>query len=136
MGLFDSIAGQVSGLLSNSGDDRHAVLVNEIGGLVNNQAGGLPGLVSAFEAKGLGGAISSWIGSGHNMPITAEQLQSVIGNEQVQAIAQKCGLSAQEVSGHLAELLPQVVDKMTPGGTIPEGGALGGLLGMLKGGAH
>jgi uncharacterized protein YidB (DUF937 family) len=116
MGLFDSIAGQVSGLLSNSGDDRHATLVNEIGSLVNNQPGGLQGLVSSFEANGLAGTISSWIGGGQNLPITAQQLQSVVGNEELHAIAQKCGMSPQVISSHLAEILPQVVDKMTPTG--------------------
>ena len=134
MGLLDSIAGQVLGSLSNSGDGRHAGLLEAIGGLVNNpQSGGLQGLITAFEQNGLGGVIASWVGTGQNLPISAEQLQSVLGNEQVEALAQKLGFTPQEVSGHLAELLPQVVDKLTPEGTVPEGGALGGLLGMLKG---
>jgi uncharacterized protein YidB (DUF937 family) len=134
MGLLDSIAGQVLDSLSNSGGGQHAGLIEVIGGLVNNpQTGGLQGLISSFEQNGLGDVVASWVGTGQNLPISAEQLQSVLGNEQVQAIAQKLGFTPQEVSGHLAELLPQVIDKLTPGGTVPEGGELGGLLGMLKG---
>jgi uncharacterized protein YidB (DUF937 family) len=134
MGLFDSIAGQVLGSLSSSGDARHNGLVEAIGGLINNQqTGGLAGLVSLFEQKGIGGVVASWVGTGQNLPISAEQLESVIGSEQVRAIAQKLGFTPQEVSGHLAELLPQVVDKLTPGGSVSGSGALGGLLGMLGG---
>ena len=136
MGLLDSIAGQVFGSLSNAGDERHSGLVEAIGGLLNNQqTGGLQGLISAFEQNGLGHLIASWIGTGENLPITAAQLQSVLGSEQVQLIAQKLGFTQEQVSDHLAEMLPQVIDKLTPQGSVPQSGALGSLLGMLKGGA-
>ncbi len=105
-----------------------------IGGLLGSQQiGGLAGLVTAFEKNGLGGVVASWVGTGQNLPISAEQLQAVLGNEQVQAIAQKLGLSTQDASRSLAELLPQAVDKLTPTGTLPEDTAAGGLTGMLKG---
>lgn len=141
MGLFDSIAGQVLGSLTQSGQagaTPHAGLLEAIGGLMNNpQIGGLSGLITIFQEKGLGGVVSSWVSTGENLPISAEQLQSVLGSEQVQAIAEKFGFSTEEVSGHLAELLPQVVDKLTPDGTVPEGNAmgdtLGSVLGVLKG---
>jgi len=133
MGLFDSIAGQVLGSLSGSSASQHAGLVGAIESMLNSpQVGGLSGLIAAFEQKGLGGVAASWVGTGQNLPISPEQLQAVLGSEQVQAIAQKLGLSSQEVSGHLAELLPQVIDKLTPSGSIPQdGGELGGLLGAL-----
>jgi uncharacterized protein YidB (DUF937 family) len=104
-----------------------------VGNLLNNQQGGLTGLISAFEQNGLGSVVASWVGTGQNLPISAEQLQSVLGNEQVQAIAQQLGFSTQDVSAHLANLLPQVVDKLTPDGSVPEGNAIGGLMGALKG---
>lgn len=133
MGLLDSMAGQVLGSLAGGGGGgQHSAMIDAIGGLLE-QHGGLSGLVATFEQQGLGGVIGSWVGTGQNQPITADQLQSVLGNEQVAAIAQKLGFSPEQLSGHLAELLPQVIDKLTPGGAIPEGGALGGLLGMLKG---
>lgn len=134
MGLLDSITGQVVGALSNAGGGgQHSLLIDAIGGLLTSQPGGLSGLVAAFEQQGLGGVIGSWIGTGQNHSITPEQLQAVLGSEQIQAIAQRLGFSPQEVSGHLAQLLPQVVDQLTPGGSVPEGGEFGGLLGSLKG---
>lgn len=99
------------------------------------RTGGLQGLVTTFEKGGMGGVIASWVGTGQNQAISADQLQSVLGSEQVQAIASRLGLNTQEVSGHLAQLLPQLVDKLTPNGAIPDsdgsglGAALGGLFG-------
>ena len=134
MGLFDSIAGQVLGSLGNAGDGKHAGMIDAIGGLLNSpQVGGIGGLVKAFEQNGLGSTVASWIGTGANLPISAEQLQSVLGNSQVAAIAQKLGLSPEVVSGHLAEYLPQIIDKLTPHGNVPDNNALSSLLGMLKG---
>jgi len=130
MGLLDSITGS----LSNPENGQPSGLMDAIDGLLNNQQiGGLSGLVTAFEKSGLGGVVASWVGTGQNLPISVEQLQSVLGNEQVQAIAQKLGLSTQDASRSLAEMLPQVVDKLTPTGTLPEDAAAGGLAGMLKG---
>jgi uncharacterized protein YidB (DUF937 family) len=136
MGLFDSIAGQVLGSLTQAGG-QHGGLLEAVGGLINNQPGGLQGLISAFEQQGLGGVIASWVGTGQNQPISPEQLQSVLGNQQVQALAQQLGFSPQDALGKLAEFLPQLVDKSTPGGVVPEGGAVNiasllGILGDLK----
>lgn len=132
MGLLDSLAGQVIGSLSASGDGRHAGLVEAIGGLINQQ-GGLPGLIGMFERSGLGGVAASWVGTGANLPISAEQLQSVLGSGALENIARSLGLTPQQASGHLAELLPQVVDRLTPQGTLPDGGdVLGSLLGALR----
>ncbi|WP_374316260.1 YidB family protein [Aquabacterium sp.] len=137
MGFFDPIAGQVLNSLSGAGSNngQQSALIEAIGGLLNNQQGGLAGLVSAFEQQGLGGIIGSWVGTGQNQAISADQLQSVLGNGQIQAMAEKLGLSPDALSGHLTELLPQVIDKLTPGGNVPEAGALGGLLDLLKGSA-
>jgi uncharacterized protein YidB (DUF937 family) len=113
MGLLDTIANQVLGSLASSGDGRHAEVVNAIGGFIQSQ-GGLESLVANFHQKGLGSVVSSWVGTGQNLPISAEQITHVMGNAQVQAMAQKLGFSPQEMSSHLAELLPQVIDKLTP----------------------
>ncbi|MFG6449502.1 YidB family protein [Roseateles sp. BYS180W] len=131
MGLFDAIAGQVLGSIAGNGQG--SGLMEAVSGLLANHPGGLQGLVSAFEQQGLGGVVSSWIGTGQNLPISAEQIQSVLGSGQIQSLAQSLGFSAQDVSGQLAQLLPQVIDQITPNGALPEGGALEGLLGMLKG---
>ena len=77
--------------------------------------------------------MASWIGTGENLPISAQQLQSVLGNEQVRAIAQKLGISGDAAASGLASVLPQVIDKLTPTGTVPESGALGQAIDLLKG---
>ncbi len=115
MGLFDSIVAQAEGVLTNAIEDVHPGLVQEVQGLING-AGGLENMLSTFREKGLGEAVESWVGTGQNLPISSEQIQSVLGNEQVEAIAQKLGLSGSDVAQKLAALLPQVVDKLTPNG--------------------
>ena len=131
MGLLDAIAGQVLGG-GNGGAPGGGALFDAIGSLLNSQPGGLAGLVKAFEQQGLGEVIASWIGTGQNQAISGEQLQAVLGSEQVQALAQSLGFSPLQLSGQLAQMLPQVIDGMTPNGQLPPQDALGGLLGMLK----
>ena len=133
MGLFDSIAGQIAGALGgNSG--QQGGLMEVVMGLINNpQTGGIQGLIVAFEQGGMGHVIGSWISTGQNLPITADQLQSVLGNEQVQAIAQKMGLPVQDIASHLAHILPQAIDHVTPTGEVPQGDALQSAMGMLGG---
>jgi len=136
MGLFDSIAGQVGGMLSGgaSGGSQGGLL-EVVMSLINNQeTGGLSGLIKAFQEHGLGDAVASWIGTGSKLPVSGDQIQSVLGSEQVQAIAQKLGLSTEDAAGGLATLLPQVIDKLTPDGQLPQGGGiLAQGLDLLKG---
>ena len=134
MGLLGSIAGQVLGSLSGGASGSNADLMGAIGALVSNpETGGLQGLISAFEQGGLSEVVASWVGTGQNLPISAEQLQAVLGSEQAQAIAQKLGIAPTDALHHLAQFLPQVVDKLTPDGTVPDSPGLDGLLGLLKG---
>jgi uncharacterized protein YidB (DUF937 family) len=80
--------------------------------------------------------VASWIGTGNNLPISAEQIQQVLGSSYVQELAAKMGINTADVAGSLASLLPQVVDKLTPDGQLPgdnkllEAG-LAGLKGLL-----
>jgi uncharacterized protein YidB (DUF937 family) len=83
--------------------------------------GGVQGLVNQFEQKGLGGIVQSWVGTGPNQPITTDQLHNVLGSDAVAQMAGKLNVSPQELLSKLAEVLPQHVDKMTPGGVIPKG---------------
>lgn len=134
MGLFDSILGQVGSAISSGSGSEHGGLMDAVAGLINNpETGGLNGLIDSFKEKGMEDSIKSWIGTGQNLPISAEQIQSVLGSEQVQAIAQKLGISTGDASSGLASLLPQLIDKLTPNGQVPEGGLLEQGLAMLKG---
>ncbi len=133
MGLFDAIVGQVGDMLSGAGGQQGG-LMGALAALINNpETGGIPGLIERFKEKGMGDIIASWIGTGEKLPISGEQVQSVFGSEQVQAIAQKLGMSSSETSDGLASLLPQVIDKLTPGGQVPEGGMLEKGLAILQG---
>ncbi|MFZ2971570.1 MAG: YidB family protein [Ferribacterium limneticum] len=121
MGLLDSVVGALAG--GQSGGD--SPLLNIVMQLINNpQTGGLGGLVQSFQQGGLGNIVNSWVSTGQNLPISAEQIQAVLGGGQLQNIATQLGMSTEQASGGLADLLPQVVDKLTPNGQVPEGGDL------------
>ena len=114
MGLFDSILGAATGK-TDSGEANP--LMGILGGLLA-QSGGLQGLASKFSQAGQGGAFSSWVGMGENQSISADQIQKVLGSEQVNALATKIGVDPSQVSQFLAEHLPKVVDKLTPEGKV------------------
>lgn len=121
MGLFDQVAGALSGSQSSGGD----TLVVTIMQLVNDpKHGGLLGLVQSFQHGGLGEVVNSWVSTGQNLPISAEQITSVLGGSSLQDMAAKLGITPEQASGQLAELLPQAVDKLTPTGQLPQGGDL------------
>jgi uncharacterized protein YidB (DUF937 family) len=125
MSLFD----QLGGLLGGEGGGV-AGAVTEL----MQQQGGLSGLVEKFNSGGMSELVSSWVGTGGNLPVSAEQIQQVLGNEQVTALAGKFGLDPQQLSQGLADYLPQAVDKLTPDGQLPQGGdLLSQGLGVLQG---
>ncbi|RQO72790.1 hypothetical protein DBR44_10695 [Aquitalea sp. FJL05] len=125
MSLFD----QLGGLLGGEGGGV-AGAVTEL----MQQQGGLSGLVEKFNSGGMSELVSSWVGTGGNLPVSAEQIQQVLGNEQVTVLAGKFGLDPQQLSQGLADYLPQAVDKLTPDGQLPQGGdLLSQGLGMLQG---
>ena len=99
----------------------------------NGQGGGLAGLMEKFQAAGLGEQMNSWVGAGQNLPVSAEQLGGVFGQDQLSQMAEKMGLSTGDLGAQLSQMLPQAVDQFTPGGQAPQGGLgdLGDLLGQL-----
>jgi uncharacterized protein YidB (DUF937 family) len=100
--------------------------------LLNNggQFGGLQGLIQQFQRAGFDSQVNSWVSTGNNLPISPDQLMQVLGAGRMQQMAQDSGLDAQSLSGGLAELLPQMIDRVTPNGQTPDGG-LDDALGML-----
>ncbi|CAM8631270.1 Protein of unknown function DUF937 [Comamonadaceae bacterium] len=142
MGLFDSVLSAVaqnggSGGLQDimgmvQGNPQLMQLASQL--LANDGSlGGLQGLVSKFQEAGLGDVVASWIGSGANQPVSADQLTQVLGGDALSGFAQQLGLNSGDVAGQLSTMLPGLVDKLTPGGTLPtEGlGNAGDLLGSL-----
>jgi uncharacterized protein YidB (DUF937 family) len=129
MGLFDSILGAVSGKNAQSGEANPLIAV--LGGLLA-QTGGLQGLANKFSQSGQGNAFQSWVGMGENQPVSNDQIQNVLGSEQVNAIATRMGVDPAVVSTFLAEYLPKIVDKLTPAGKIdPAADHQQGLAAML-----
>ena len=127
MGLLDSIAGQVTGALAGAagGGQSHPGLMDVVTSLLTGaQGGGLQGLIQQFEQQGLGHLVQSWVGTGENLAITPDQVQSVLGEPHIQAVAAKLGLSPADVTNQLAGLLPHAVDSVTPGGALTQGNVL------------
>jgi uncharacterized protein YidB (DUF937 family) len=137
MGLLDGLLGSVLGNVMGGQQGGAGGLASIVGGLLANDGehGGLGGLVGKFEQAGLGNVVSSWIGSGQNLPISADQLQNVLGSDAVSGIAAKLGVNPTDALGQLSSMLPGLVDKLTPNGQAPAGGFgnMGDLAGMLGG---
>lgn len=130
MGLLDGIMNAVGGQLD---EKSQGGLMEQVLDLINNpETGGLSGLIDTFKSKGLGDAVSSWISTGENQPVSSDQITNSLGAGTIQTIAQKLGIPDNEVSRNLAALIPQVIDKLTPDGSVPEGSLLKQGLGMLK----
>lgn len=130
MGFLEDMMNPVGHPLGAASPDD---LMEQVLGLINNpETGGLDGLIDTFKNKGLGDAISSWIGTGENQPVSGEQIAHVLGTETIQRISAALGLSDAEASRQLAALLPQVIDRLTPDGTVPKGGLLERGLHLLK----
>jgi uncharacterized protein YidB (DUF937 family) len=121
MGLLDDLENKAVSSVTGGGSNPLASRVLQ---MIQQQPGGLSGLVQSFHDKGLGGVAESWIGNGQNLPISAAQVQQVLGSTQVQALAAKAGISPEIASSQLAQLLPTLVDKLTPNGQVPQQGNL------------
>lgn len=144
MGLLDSVIGAfgqtqggAQGTQGGPGDLLHAVIgmLGQDGGNGLGGLGGLSGLVDKFHQGGLGDIVNSWIGNGHNLPVSPAQISQVLGSDTVAQLASRFGLGHAEVAGQLSQLLPQLVDKLTPNGQLPQGGlpGMGDIAGMLGG---
>jgi uncharacterized protein YidB (DUF937 family) len=117
---MDATGSRPAGGLDAAGLARAAVTL--LGGEPGGSLGGLGGLAAAFGAAGLGDAFGSWVGTGPNRPITAAELERALGAGAVERLARAAGADPARVAAGLAELLPRVVDQLTPAGVLPEGG--------------
>jgi uncharacterized protein YidB (DUF937 family) len=119
MGLLDDLENKaVSSVMGSTTNP----LASQLLQMLQQQPGGLSGLVQNFHDKGLGGLVTSWVGTGQNLPISADQIQHVLGSAQVQQLAAKVGISPEAASSQLSQLLPTIVDKLTPNGQMPQAG--------------
>ena len=118
MGLLDNLENQALG--SVAGGSSTSSLATGLLQMIQNQPGGLQGLVQSFHDKGMGGLVSSWISSGPNPPISGDQVHQVLGSDQVKALAAKAGISPEVAGNAIAQILPGLVDKLTPNGSVPD----------------
>lgn len=163
MGLLDSVLGSVLNAQQGGGTGSQGGLADALGGLLgqgqggaqsgglghlgallpvvvgmlanNGQGagGGLGGLMDKFNQAGLGEVLGSWIGTGQNVPISGEQLGGVLGGDAMGDLAARLGMEPGNAADQLAQVLPGLIDQLTPQGTAPEGGFgnAGDLMGML-----
>ena len=108
MGLLDALIGGAVG----------AEMITVVNQLIEKH-GGLPGIVSQLQQQGLGPTVNSWIGSGPNQPISADQVHQAFGPDMIRELAARTGMNPQELAQKLSQVLPQVIDHMTPAGSVP-----------------
>jgi len=109
MGMLDGVLGGIVG----------AGMVSVVNSIIEKH-GGLQGVVSEFERNGLGATVKSWVGTGPNQPISADEVHKALGPDLLQQLSDKSGLSVQDLAQRLARVLPEAVDKLTPDGAIPK----------------
>jgi uncharacterized protein YidB (DUF937 family) len=101
--------------------------------MLNDQkSGGITGLIQKFNEKGLGDHMSSWISTGENLPVSADQIKDALGSDKIKELASKLNLDEHDTSKSLADLLPHLINKLTPDGSVPHQDMLSQGIDMLK----
>lgn len=139
MGLLDSILGSVMGGGTAQGQNSgQAALINAVIQMVANKgggAGGLAGLVQSLTQGGLGNVASSWVGTGQNLPVSPDQITSALGGGggggMLAKLAQQAGMSHGDAASGLSQILPGLVDRLTPDGHVPQQDTLENMLGSF-----
>jgi len=125
MGLLDGLlgnmmGGMMGGMTGGSQQAQGSSPLIQMALQLLQQNGGIQGVLAKCQQAGMGQQAQSWIGTGQNMPIPADALSQIFGQGQLGQIAQQLGMSHQEAANGLSQVLPGVVDEMTPQGQIPE----------------
>ncbi len=118
MGLLEDLGKQVLSNVTGGSSSGGAANVNwvQLGLSLLNKFGGVEGLMAKFQQAGLGGLISSWVGKGQNEPASPQQITTALGEEHLNEVAAEAGTDPQTAASGLAEILPSLVDKLTPDG--------------------
>jgi uncharacterized protein YidB (DUF937 family) len=119
MGILDSL--EDSPAFKNALSQLEGAVLPVVLGQVmgNGGQGGLSAIVAKLQQAGFGDQVKSWIGTGQNLPITAEQLQQVLGSDAVKQLAARFNIPVDQISKILAQQLPKAVDSASPHGTLP-----------------
>lgn len=81
--------------------------------------GGLTGVLDKLRGAGLGEHANSWVGTGANLPVGADQLRAALGGSEIGELASRFGLSPEQATDGLSQLMPELVNQMTPAGEVP-----------------
>ena len=119
--MFDSLLNEVASRFGISLDKAKLLLGSLIALIFNEKSGGVGGFVDRFRSLGLGGMVDSWIGDSPNEPISASQLEQVLGNQNIDDIAHRTGVDRSTAASAMAALLPGAFNTLTEGGRIPTG---------------
>jgi uncharacterized protein YidB (DUF937 family) len=130
-----NLVSQVAGAAMSSGQEGggNAAMMNAIAGMLGQQSGGMEGLVQAFSQNGMAEQVQSWVGTGENMPISPDQVQNVLGGDMIANLAAQVGVSPEMASTVVAQVLPLLINQLTPHGTVPEGNDLQSSISALLG---
>lgn len=130
MGLLDNLGGLAGAL--GAGNTKLALMQAVIGMLAHGNEpgglggaggmGGLPGLLQRFQNAGLGDAVASWIGTGANLPVSAGEVQSALGDGPLRHLAEAAGIGEMDAAHQLSSVLPSLIDRLTPTGQVPSEG--------------
>jgi uncharacterized protein YidB (DUF937 family) len=117
MGLLDNLENQAATSMLGGNSNPLAAGILQ---MIQNQPGGLSGLVQSFHDKGLGGLVSQWVSTGPNPPMTSDQVHQALGSDKVKELAAAAGISPDMANSAIAQLLPGIIDKLTPNGQVPD----------------
>lgn len=116
--------GMVVGAPSGAPTGAAEAIMSAAMSLVGSGGSGLPTLLGKLRSAGLGEVVETWVGTGDNMPVSPKGLTAALGADQISAMAAKAGLSEDAMASGLAEVLPGIVDKLTPEGFVPDAASL------------
>ena len=118
MALFDSIISEASERFG-LGDKAGGLLASLLSLMTDQNQGGFDGFLNLFKSAGLSDSVSGWISSGDSDELSREQVVSVLGENTISQIADQHDLSTEETTSALGYMIPAVVDRLTPDGTVP-----------------
>ncbi len=134
MALFDSIIGEATKRFGLSNDAAGGLLSALLAFIADPQKGGFGGFVDRFRNVGLEPLMNSWITKGDNVPLSNEQLESALGEDNIRDIADSAGVEKSLATTAMAGIIPSVVDQLTPEGELPdENSLLGRISGFVSG---
>ena len=132
MGLMDNLGKGMVGQLAGQFGGQNNKLIGAVAKLIGGGGiGGLSGLTQMFAQRGHADTINSWVSTGKNRDISPNEVQDVLGQDRIREVANEAGVSEQEASSGVASVLPQLVDKMTPDGKLPDSNSANSTLSQL-----